>query len=82
MRYIVIDGFYPWVRGGRIACSGGQGGFQRGGDAHPSNHAQRTVGTLQLSFFYAILLPWIFLASMIYGIVLSLIRVCIRFGTV
>ena len=45
MRYIVLDGVYPWVRGGCIACSRGQGGFQCGGDAHPPNHAQRTVGT-------------------------------------
>ena len=30
----------PWVRGGCIACSRGQGIFQCGVDAHPSNHAQ------------------------------------------
>ena len=25
MRYIVLDGFYPWVRGGCLACSRGSG---------------------------------------------------------
>ena len=42
MRYIVLDGFYPWVRGGCIACSRGQGGLQCGGDAHPSKQSYPT----------------------------------------
>jgi len=50
MQHNVLDGFYPLVRDGCIACSRGQGGFQCGGDVYPSNHAQRTVGTLQLPF--------------------------------
>ena len=75
MRYIVLDGFYPWVRGGSVACSGGQDGLQCSGDAHPSNRAQHTVGTLKLPFFWAILLPWIFLASTVYGIVIIIINI-------
>jgi len=81
MRYIVLEGFYSWVRRGCIACSRGQGGLQCGWDAHASNHAHRTVGTVQLPFFWASLLPWIFLASTVCGIVMSLILVCIRSGT-
>ena len=61
----------------------GQGGLQCGGDAHRSNRANSTVGTVQLNSFFwvSLLLPWIFLVSTVYGLVLSPIRVCIRFGT-
>ena len=55
MQYNVLDGFYPWVREGCIACIGGQGGFQCSGDVYASNHAQRTVGTLQLPFCFVVL---------------------------
>ena len=81
MRYIVLDGFCPWVRGGCIACSRSQGGFQCGEDVYPSSHAQRTVEILQLPFFLASLVFWLFLASTVFGLALSLVHVCIHFGT-
>ena len=46
VRYIVLGGFCPRVRGGCIACSRSQGGFQCSEDVYPSNHAQRTVSKL------------------------------------
>jgi hypothetical protein len=66
MRYIVLDGFCPWVRGGCIARS-------RGEDVYPSSHAQRTIEILQLRSFLASLVFWLFLAFMVFGITLSLI---------
>jgi hypothetical protein len=60
MRCIVQDGFFPWVRGGCVTCSRGRGGFQCGEDVYPSNHAQRTLEILQLPFFLASLLFWLF----------------------
>ena len=43
MRYIVPDGFCPWVRGGCIACSRGRGGLRCGEDVYPSNRAGEDV---------------------------------------
>jgi hypothetical protein len=60
MRYIVLDGFCPWVRGGCIACSGVRGGFHCGEDMYPSSHVQRTIENLQLTFFLASLVIWLF----------------------
>ena len=51
--YIVVDGFYPWFRGGCTACSRGWDRFQCGEDVFPSNHAQRTIEILQVPFFLA-----------------------------
>jgi hypothetical protein len=79
-RYIFLDGFCPSVRGGCIACSGGGGGFQCGADVYPSSRAQRTVEILQLPFFLASLVFWLFLASVVFVITLSLVHVCIHFG--
>jgi hypothetical protein len=81
MRYIVLGGFCPWVRGGCIACSRGRGGFQCGRDVYPSSHAQRTIGILQLPFSLASPVFWLFLASMLFGITLSLVHVCMLFET-
>ena len=91
VRYIVLDGFVPWVRGGCIACSRGRGGFQCGEDVYPSSHAgedvypndhaHRTVEILQLPFSQASLAFWLFLASMVFGIALSPVHVCMHFGT-
>jgi len=81
MRYIVLDGFCPWVRGGCTACGRGRDGFQCGEDVYPSNHAQRTIEILQLPFFLASLVFWLILASMVFEIALSLILVCKHFGT-
>jgi hypothetical protein len=81
MRYIVLDGFYPWVRGGCTACSRGRGRFQCGEDVYPHNHAQRTIEILQMPFFLASLVFWLFLASMVLGITLSVVHVCIHFET-
>jgi len=81
MRYIVLDGFCPWFRGGCIACSRGRGGFQYDEDVHPRSHAQRTIEILQLPFFLASLVFWLFLASIVFGITLSLVQVCIHSGT-
>jgi hypothetical protein len=52
-----------------------------GEDVHPSNHAQHTIEILQLPFFLASLVFWLFLASMVFGITLSLFHVCTHFGT-
>jgi len=59
--YIVLKGVCPWIRGGCIACSRDRGGFQCGADVHPNNHAQRTNEILQLPFFLASLVFWLFL---------------------
>jgi hypothetical protein len=80
MRYIVLDGFCPWVRGGCTAWSRAQGGFQFGEDVYPSSHAKRTIEILQLPFFLANLLFWLFLASMFFEITLSPVHVSIHFG--
>ena len=66
MRYIVLDGLFPWVRGGCIEWSRGQGRFRCGEDVYPSSHAQRVVEILQNSFFLASLVFWLFLASMFF----------------
>ena len=81
VRYIVLNGFRPWVRGGRTARSRGPGGFQCGEGVYPDNHAQRTIEILQPPFFLATLVLWLFLASKVFGITLSLVRVCIHFTT-
>jgi len=81
VQYIVLDGFCPWVRGGCIACSRAQGGLRCDEDVYPNNHAQRIVEILQPPFFLANLVFWLFLASMVFGITLSLVHVCIHFGT-
>jgi len=68
MRYVVLGGFCPWVRGGCTACSTGRGGSQCGEDVYPSSHAQRTIKILHLPLFLASLVFWLFLASMVFGI--------------
>jgi hypothetical protein len=73
--------FLSWVRGGCIVCIRGRGGFQCGEDVYPSSHAQRTIEILKLPFFLASLVFWLFLASMVFRIILSLVHVCIHFGT-
>jgi len=80
-RYIVLDGFCPWFRGGCTACSRGRDGFQWSEDVFPNNHAQRTIEIQQLPFFLASLVFWLMLASMFFEITLSLILVCRHFGT-
>ena len=45
------------------------------------SHAQRTIEILQLPFFLASLVFWLFLASMVFRITLSLVHVCIQVGT-
>ena len=81
MRYIVLDGFCPRVRGGCIACSRDQGGFRCDEHVYPSNHAQRIVEILQRLVFLASLVFWLFLASTVFGITLFLVHVRIHFGT-
>jgi len=44
-----------------MACTKGRGGFQSGEDVYPDNHAQRTIKILQLPFFLASLVFWLFL---------------------
>ena len=78
MQYIVLDSFSPWIRGGCIACSRGQGGVRCGEDVYPSNRAQRIVEVLQPPFFLAGLVFWLFLASMVFGITLFLVHVCLN----
>jgi len=78
---IALDGFCPWVRGGCMACSRGQGGFRCDEDVYPSSYAQRIVEILQPPFFLASLVFWLFLASMVFGITLSPVHVCTHFGT-
>jgi len=81
MRYIVLDGFCPWVRRDCTACSRVRGGFQYGEDVYPNKHAQRTIEILQLPFFLDSLFFWLFLASMVFGITLSLDHVCEHWNT-
>jgi len=81
MRYVVLDGSYPWVCGGCIACGRSQDGLRCGEDVYPSSHAQRMIEIPQLPFFLASLKFLLFLASMVFGITLSLVHVCIHFGT-
>jgi hypothetical protein len=81
MRYIVLDGFCPLVREGCVACNRVRGGLKYGKNMYPSSHAERTVEIPQLTFFLASLVFWLFLASMVFGITLSLVHVCIHFGT-
>jgi hypothetical protein len=81
VRYIVLDGFCPWVRGGCIACSRGQDGLRCGEDVYPSNRAQSIVEILQPPLFLASLVSWLFLASKVFGITLSPVRARIHFGT-
>jgi len=64
-----------------VSWSRGRGGFQCGEDVYPSNHALCTIEILQLPFFLVSLVFWLFLASMVLGITLSLIHVCIHFET-
>ena len=80
MRYVVLDGLSPWVRGGCIACSRRRGGLQCGEDVY-SNHGLHTIEILQLPFFLASMVFWLFLSSVVFGITLSLVQVCIHFGT-
>jgi len=47
---------------------------------YPNNHAQCTIEILQLPFFMASLVFWLFLAAMVFGITFSLVHVCIHFG--
>jgi hypothetical protein len=67
VRYIVVDGFCPWVRGGCIARSWGQSGSRCDEGVYPSNHAQHIVEILQPPFFLASLVFWLFLPSMVFG---------------
>jgi len=64
-----------------IARSRVRGGFRCVEDKYPDNHAQRIIEILQLPFSLASLVFWLFLASMVFGITLSLVHVCIHFGT-
>ena len=50
-------------------------------EVFPSNHAQRTIEILQLPFFLASLVFWLFLVSMVFVITVSVVHVCIHFGT-
>jgi len=79
VRYIVLDGFRPWVRGDCIACSRGQGGLQCCDGLYPGNPAQSTIEILQLPFFLAILVFWLVLASMVFGFTWFLIHVFMHF---
>jgi len=81
VRYIVLNHFCTQVRGGCIACSRGRGGFQCNEGVYPDIHAQHTIKILQLPSFLASLVFWLFLASMVFGITLSLVYVCIHFET-
>jgi hypothetical protein len=67
-----------WVH---ITCNRGQGGLRCDKGVYPSNHAERIVEILQPPFFLASLLFWLFVASMVFGITLSLGHVCVHFGT-
>ena len=65
-RYIVLDGFCPWFRGGCTACRRGRDGFQCGEDVFPSNHAQRTIEILQIPFFLDSLVFWLIYIKDVY----------------
>ena len=48
---------------------------------YPSSHAQFIVGILQPPFLLVSLVFWLFLACVVLGIALSLVHVCVHFGT-
>ena len=64
-----------------MACSRTRGGFRCGEDVYLDNHAQRTIEILKLPFFLASLVFSLFLTSVVFGITMSLVRVCVHFET-
>jgi hypothetical protein len=73
--------FLFWDRGGYIACIKSRSEFRCRGDVYPSSHVRLTSGILQLLFFLASLVCWLFLVSMAFGIALSPTHVCMLFIT-
>jgi hypothetical protein len=79
--WLFVCPFCPWVRGACITCRRSIGGFRCGADVYPSSHARHIIGILQLPFFLASPVCWLFLVSLALWITLSLVHVCMLFET-